>query len=204
VAERRRAAQEAKRSRAARRRQHPYGQPAPARAAAQHRSALLVMLLTLGLLIAAVAVTGGMIASSMRTRPITLASPLQIYPVTQVMPGQCPVGTQGITGRSAAGPTCYRLVQGIVIYKVADMRAQKSRVRPGGYDVAVTFRPVDKDAFAKLTRNTVGRDLAFVVRGRLVTLPRVDTAILNGKVVLTGSPDKASANKLIRELKGRR
>ncbi|WP_344898274.1 SecDF P1 head subdomain-containing protein [Actinomadura meridiana] len=203
MAERRRAAQEAKRSRAARRQQHPY--PAPTvKAADQHRSALLVMVLTLGLLIAAVVVTGGMIASSMRTRPVTLASPLQIYPVTQVIPGQCPVGTQGITGRSAAGPTCYRLVQGIVIYKVADMRVQKSRARSGGYDVAVTLRPVDRDAFAKLTRNTIGRDLAFVVRGRLIILPRVDMAILDGKIALTGNPDKASANKLARELKGRR
>ncbi|WP_207934790.1 hypothetical protein, partial [Actinomadura sp. KC06] len=204
AAERRRAAAEAKRSRAARREPRPYREPVtPAKAADQHRSALLVMVLTLGLLIAAVAVTGGMIASSMRTRPVTLASPLHIYPVTQVTPGQCPVGTQGITGQSGMGPTCYRLAQGIAIHKVADMRVQKSGARPGGYDVAVTLRPIDREAFASLTRATVGRDLAFVVRNRLVTLPRVDMAITDGKVVVTGPPNKTAANKLVSQLKGK-
>ncbi len=76
-------------------------------------------------------------------------------------------------------------------------------MKPGGYDVAVTLRPVDRQAFADLTRATVGRDLAFVVRDKLVTLPRVDMAITDGKVVVTGSPDKAAAKKLVRELKGR-
>ncbi|MGP4024574.1 SecDF P1 head subdomain-containing protein [Actinomadura sp. 3N407] len=204
AAERQRMAAEVKRSRAAVRQGLPYREPNPAgRAADQHRSALLVMVLTLGLLIAAVAVTGAMIASSMRTQPVTLASPLHIYPVTQTTPGQCPTGTQGITGQSGSGPTCYRLAQGIAIHKVADLRVQESRVKPGGYDVAVTLRPSDREAFADLTRATVGRDLAFVVKNRLVTLPRVDMAIMDGKVVVTGPPDRASANRLVRELKGR-
>ncbi|RFS86098.1 hypothetical protein D0T12_05555 [Actinomadura spongiicola] len=206
LAERRRAAAEAKRNRAAlrERRPRPYGAAVPpATAADQHRSALLVMVLTLGLLIATVAVTGALIASSMRTRPVTLAAPLQIYPVTQATPGQCPTGTRGITGQFGAGPMCYRLAQGIAIHKVADMRVQKSRMRQGGYDVAVTLRTVDRAAFADLTRATVGRDLAFVVRNRLITLPRVDMAINDGKIVVTGPPDRASANRLIRALKGR-
>ncbi|SNS34097.1 hypothetical protein SAMN06265355_11588 [Actinomadura mexicana] len=201
AAQRQREAAEMKRSRAARRQGRAYREAAPARAADQHRSALLAMVLTLGLLIAAVAVTGGMIASSMRTRPVTLAAPLHIYPVAQVLPGQCPAGTQGITGQAATGATCYRLTQGIAIHKVADLRVQKSRVKPGGYDVAVTLRPGDRRAFAELTRATVGRDLAFVVRDRLVTLPRVDMAITDGKVIVTGSPDRPSANALVRQLR---
>jgi preprotein translocase subunit SecD len=139
----------------------------------------------------------------MRTRPVALAAPLHIYPVAQATPGPCPAGTKGITGQASTGPTCYHLTQGIAIRKVADLRVQKSRVKPGGYDVAVTLRPVDRRAFADLTRATVGRDLAFVVRDKLVTLPRVDMAITDGNVVVTGSPNKAAANKLVRELKGR-
>ncbi|WP_165970791.1 hypothetical protein, partial [Actinomadura sp. 6K520] len=203
TAERQRVAAEVKRSRAARRDRPQRELPSAARAADQHRSAMLVMVLTLGLLIAAVAVTGALIASSMRTQPVTLAAPLHIYPVTQTTPGQCPAGTQGITGQSGTGPTCYGLAQGIAIHKVADLRVQKSRVQPGGHDVAVTLRPADRKAFADLTRATVGRDLAFVVRNRIVTLPRVDMAILDGKIVVTGPPDRASANRLVRELKGR-
>ncbi|GAA0222657.1 hypothetical protein GCM10009527_018720 [Actinomadura nitritigenes] len=204
--QRRRAAAETKRSRAARRQGLAYRErpvPEPVQAADQHRSALVIMVLTLGLLIAAVAVTGGMIASSMRTQPVTLAAPLHVYPVTQAAPGQCPAGTPGITGQSAGGVTCYRLAQGIAIHKVADLRVQRSRGSSSGYDVALTLRPVDRQAFARLTSATVGRDLAFVVRDRLITLPRVDMPIRDGKVVVTGSPTRSAADTLVRELKGR-
>ncbi|MWK35847.1 hypothetical protein GEV43_18545 [Actinomadura sp. J1-007] len=200
-AERQRAQAEVKRSRAAQRRSQTA--TPEAKALRQHRSALLIMVITLGLLIAAVAVTGGMIAASMRTRPVTLAAPLHVYPVTQSVPGQCPAGTQGITGQAAGGVTCYQLAQGIAIRKVADLRVQKSRVTSGNYDVAVTLRHVDRKAFAELTRATVGRDLAFVVGSRLVTLPRVDMPILDGKVVVTGPQTKGDANKLVHALKGK-
>jgi len=204
AAQRRRAAVEAKRARAAQRQGRAHREPvASARAADQHRSALIVMIVTLGLLIAAVVVTGGMIAASMRTRPITLAAPLHVYPVTQTTPGQCPAGTQGITGQATTGLACYRLSQGIVIRKVSDLRVQRSRATPGGYDVAVTLRRADRKAFAALTRATVGRDLAFVVRDRLVTLPRVEMAILDGKIVVTGTSDRVAADRLVRDLRGR-
>ncbi|MFD0904143.1 SecDF P1 head subdomain-containing protein, partial [Actinomadura sediminis] len=174
-----------------------------ARAADRHRSALLVMVLTLGLLIAAVAVTGGLIASSMRTRPVPLADPLHIYPVSQTTPGQCPAGTRGITGQSGGGPACYRLEQGLAIHEVSELHVQRSRVRQGGYDVALTLRPADRRSFADLTRATVGRDLAFVVRDEIVTLPRVDMAITDGKIIVTGAQDRASAVRLLRDLRGR-
>ncbi|MEW2358131.1 hypothetical protein [Spirillospora sp. NPDC029432] len=199
AAERRRAAAEAKASRTLKR------QNAARRdkAAREHRSSLLVMIVMLGLLIATVAVTGGLIASSMHTRPVALAAPLHIYPVTATVPGQCPAGTQGITGQTSSGMACYQLSQGIAIRKVADLRVQRARTR-GAYDVAVTLRTNDRRAFATLTRATLNRDLAFVVRERLVTVPRVDTPILDGKVVITGSSNRAEANRLVRSLKGGR
>jgi hypothetical protein len=187
-----------KRSRAAHRRRHVDAE----QAARAHRSALLVMVVTLGLLIAAVAVSGAMIAASMRTRPVVLASPLNVFPVTQTTPGQCPAGTPGVTGQSASGPVCYRLAQGIAIREVADLRTQRNGTS-GAYDVAVTLRRHDHAAFANLTRASVGRDLAFVVRDRLVTAPRVDMPILDGRIVITGPADRAQAERLLRELKGR-
>jgi hypothetical protein len=199
AAERRRAAAEAKQSRAVQR-QNAARQD---KAAREHRSSLLVMILMLGLLIATVVVTGGLVATSMRSRPIALAAPLHIYPVTQTVPGQCPAGTQGITGQTSTGLACYQLTQGIAIRKVADLRVQKARTR-GAYDVAVTLRTNDRRAFATLTRATLNRDLAFVVRDRLVTVPRVDSPILDGKVVITGPPSRAEANRLVRSLKGGR
>ncbi|QFG23826.1 hypothetical protein F7P10_24595 [Actinomadura sp. WMMB 499] len=203
AAERRRAAAEVKRSRA-RSRQGPVPRATPqARAADRHRSALLFMVIILGVLIAAVAVLGGLFASSMRTRPVPLADPLHIYPVTQTTPGQCPAGTRGVTGQSGGGPACYRLEQGLAIHEVSELYVQPSRLRDGGYDVALTLRSADRNAFADLTRSTVGRDLAFVVRDEIVTLPRVDMAITDGKIIVTGTQDRAAAVRLVRELRGR-
>ncbi|MGI5165399.1 SecDF P1 head subdomain-containing protein [Spirillospora sp. CA-253888] len=201
VSQRQRTAAEVKRSRAALRGDRTR-QTQRERAAREHRAALLVMVLTLGLLIAAVAVTGAMIATSRRAQPITLAAPLHIYPVAQVTAGQCPAGTPGITGPSATGPTCYRLNQGIAIRKVADLRVQRS-AGGSGHDVAVALRSADQRAFADLTRATVGRQVVFVVREQLVTAPRVDTPITDGKVVITGPPSRPEAEKILRELRGR-
>ncbi|WP_245679616.1 SecDF P1 head subdomain-containing protein [Actinomadura hibisca] len=201
VSQRQRTAAEVKRSRAALRGDRTR-QTQREREAREHRAALLVMVITLGLLIAAVAVTGGMIAASRHAQPITLAAPLHVYPVSQVTAGQCPAGTPGITGPAATGPTCYRLAQGIAIRKVADLRVQKS-ADGRGHDVAVALRSADQRAFADLTRATVGRQVAFVVREQLVTAPRVDTPITDGKVVITGPPTKPEAEKILRELRGR-
>ncbi|MEV4255037.1 hypothetical protein AB0J52_17935 [Spirillospora sp. NPDC049652] len=170
--------------------------------AREHRAALVTMVLTLGILIAAVAVTGALIAGSMKERPIALASPLQIFPVAQTSPGQCPAGTQGVTGQTTTGLVCYQLTQGMSIRKVTDLRVQRGRTG-GAYDVAVTLRASDRKAFAQLTRSTIGRDVAFVTGSRLITAPRVEMAITDGKVVITGTPDRASADRLVHDLKGR-
>ncbi|MGK5551931.1 SecDF P1 head subdomain-containing protein [Actinomadura kijaniata] len=201
AAERQRAAAELKKARAAHRRGR-VRQTRREESAREHRAAMLTMILTLGLLIAAVAVTGGMIAASMRTRPVTLAAPLHVYPVAQTTPGQCPTGTQGISAQAGTGPTCYHLNQGIAIRQVADLRVQRAR-GGNGYDVAVTLRTADRKAFAQLTRAMVGRDLAFVVRERLVTAPRVEMPINDGKVAITGPQTRADADRIIRELRGR-
>jgi hypothetical protein len=195
VSERQRRAAEVKRARASQNR-------AEETAFREHRSALVVMVITLGLLIAAVAVTGGLIAASMHTRPVALAAPLNVYPISSTLPGQCPAGTQGISSTSATGPTCYQLTPGIAIRKVADLRVQKARTR-GAYDVAVTLRKNDRKAFADLTRAMQGRDLALVVKDHLVTVSRVEMAITDGKIAITGPPNRAEADKLLHELKGK-
>jgi hypothetical protein len=196
-AERQRVAAEVKRSRAALRRSTLRRD----RAVRDHRSSLLVMVIMLGLLIATVVVSGALVAASMQTRPITLAAPLHIYPVVRTVPGQCPAGTAGISGQASTGPACYQLTRGIAIRRVADLGVQRAQ-RAGAYDVAVTLRSTDRPAFAELTRRSLNRDLAFVVRNRLVTAPRVDAPILNGKVVITGPRNRAEADSLVRSLRG--
>ncbi|WP_146778817.1 SecDF P1 head subdomain-containing protein [Actinomadura craniellae] len=169
--------------------------------AGRRRAGLLTMVITLGVLIAAVAVSGGLIAASMLERPERLAAPLRVYPVEQVVPGSCVAGTPGLTGQTAAGVHCYRLSQGIAIYEVTGLRVQDGRnARP---EVSISLLSADRRAFADLTRRTVGREVAFVVRDQLITAPRVETPVTSGTVVIAGQFTRTDAVNLIRELRGR-
>jgi hypothetical protein len=163
------------------------------------RRAALAVIITLGVVAAAVALTGTVIASSGRTHPARFRSPLLVYPVTQVNPGQCPAGTAGITGPGTAGQTCYRVTQGIVIRRVTDIHVQRGRA---GFEVSMSLLPADSRSFASLTRRMNGGSLALVVRGRLVTAPSVQGPITQGKILITGATQRAEADRLVGQLKG--
>jgi hypothetical protein len=163
------------------------------------RRAGLAVIITLGVVAAAVALTGTVIASSGDTHPAKFKSPLLVYPVTQASPGQCPAGTQGITGPGTQGQTCYRVAQGIVIRRVTDIHVQRGGA---GYDVSMSLLPADSRAFASLTRRMTGGSLALVVRGRIVTAPSVSGPITEGRILITGATRREDADRLVRELKG--
>lgn len=163
------------------------------------RRAGLAIIITLGLVAAAVALTGTVIASSGDTHPAKFKSPLLVYPVMQANPGQCPAGTQGITGPGTQGQTCYRVAQGIVIRRVTDIHVQRGGA---GFDVSMSLLPADSRSFASLTRRMQGGSLALVVRGRVVTAPSVSGPITEGKILITGATRREEADRLVRELKG--
>ncbi|WP_157995863.1 SecDF P1 head subdomain-containing protein [Thermomonospora amylolytica] len=185
--------QERRRARAGRRRRRDR----PVRS----RSALLALVIVIGVLIAAVAVTGTLLATAQEEEPTPLAAPLHVYPVIRVVSGACPAGTQGITGQTVSGPACYQLTSGIAIREVTGIRVQQGRT-PGTHDVAIELAGADRRAFAELTRATAGRTVAFVVRDQLITAPRVDMPITDGKVVVTGRFSRADAERLVRTLRG--
>jgi len=184
--------QEQRRERAGRRRP---GRPA------WPRSAPLVLVLVIGLLIASAAVTGFLVASARDGKTTPLAAPLHVYPVLRVVSGACPAGTQGITGMTASGQACYQLTSGIAIREVVDIRVREGRPADT-YEVAIELAGADRRAFAELTKVTAGRTVAFVVRDQLITAPRVDMPITDGKVVVSGRFTRADAERLVRTLRG--
>ena len=163
------------------------------------RRAGLAVIITLGVVAAAVALTGTLIASSDDTHPARFKSPLLVYPVTQVTPGQCPAGARGISGPGTQGQTCYRVAEGIVIRRVTDIHVQRGGA---GYDVSMSLLPADSRSFASLTRRMTGGSLALVVRGRVVTAPSVSGPITKGRILITGATRREDADRLVRELKG--
>jgi hypothetical protein len=163
------------------------------------RRAALAVIVTLGVVAAAVALTGTVIASSGKNHPAKFKSPLLVYPVTQTNLGQCAPGTRGITGPGTQGRTCYQVSQGIVIRRVTDIHVQRGGT---GYEVSMSLLPADSRSFASLTRRMTGGSLALVVHDRVVTAPSVPGPITQGKILITGSTRKEEADQLVRELKG--
>jgi hypothetical protein len=164
------------------------------------RTALLALVVSVGITATAVAVTGALVAAPLRGKMARFAAPLYVYPITQSTMGPCMSGVRGVEGQSTGGPTCYQIAKGIEIRRVNDIRVQGGRL--GGHEISISLLPADRRAFASLTRRMVGRDVAFVVRGRLVTATRVETPITRGKVIIAGGFTRPDADRLIRELKG--
>jgi hypothetical protein len=184
--------------RAARRAAHGVARRGAPRAVTP-RPALLAGVIMLTLVIIAVTVTGIVAATSTMSRQTPLASPLLVYPVSQTTPGQCLPGVQGVSALAASGPVCYQVTQGIALHRVSDLHVQHGAA---GYDVSIRLLHADARAFAELTRRMVGQNLAFVVRGRLVTAPRVDMPITKGQILITGTTTRADAERTLSELRG--
>lgn len=164
------------------------------------RRAALAVIITLGVVAAAVALTGTVVASSRKSHPAKFKSPLLVYPVSQASPGQCPPGTRGITGPGTQGQTCYQVTQGIAIRRVTDIHVQKGG---SGYEVSISLLPADSRSFASLTRRMAGGgSLALVVQGRLVTAPSVQGPITKGRLLISGATRREDADQLVSQLKG--
>src|SRR5262245_28904142 len=85
------------------------------------RTAPLALILTFGILAAAVVVADAMVVVSMRGRTARFSSPLHVYPVKQVSPGLCPNAPDRVSGQVATGPVCYTLDKGLSIRRVNDI-----------------------------------------------------------------------------------
>ena len=168
---------------------------------AHARPGLIAVVITLFVVIAAIALTGTLIAAFAHEHPANFSSPLKIYPVAQEIPGQqCPPGVQGLIGQGTSGPICYRLVQGITIKRVNDIHVEHAA--NGGYAVSISLTPADGKALTHLTQGAVGRSFALTVRDQVVAAPRVEGPITKGRVLIAGNFTRVDADGIVDRLKG--
>ncbi|WP_456413518.1 protein translocase subunit SecD [Oceanithermus profundus] len=77
---------------------------------------------------------------------------------------------------------------------LVDARVQFDRFnRP---EVALEFTPEGAKKFADLTRNNIGRRLAIVLDGTIYSAPNIQTAITDGRAVITGINDLDEATQI--------
>lgn len=62
--------------------------------------------------------------------------------------------------------------------------------------VSITFNDAGKQKFAKLTKDNLNKQIAIVLDNRIVSAPKVQSEITDGKAIITGSTDIKEAKKL--------
>ncbi len=70
----------------------------------------------------------------------------------------------------------------------------------GSPQVALQFDDEGAKLFADLTRRNIGKQIAILIDGQIVTAPTVQTEILNGQAVITGRYTISEANALVKRL----
>lgn len=166
------------------------------------RPGLIAVVIALWVVIAAIALTGTLVAAFSHGHPVRFTAPVKIYPVAQEIPGtQCPVGVQGAIGQGPGGPVCYQLTTGMTVRRVDDLHVERSA--NGGYAVSLTLIPADRKALTRLTRDNTGKAFALTVRDQVVAAPRVDAPITKGRILITGNLTQGDADVLVNRLRGR-
>ena len=62
--------------------------------------------------------------------------------------------------------------------------------------VSITFNDAGKQKFAKLTKDNLNQQIAIVLDNRIVSAPKVQSEITDGKAIITGQADIKEAKKL--------
>ena len=70
------------------------------------------------------------------------------------------------------------------------------RNKGGNPEVCIQLKPASTDAFKRTTQENIGRRLAIVIDGKLISAPRIQTMIPSGKAKLTGGLDQLECREL--------
>ena len=127
----------------------------------------------------------------------TLAVPLRIVPVTGVTEGGCSGG--GTPGRTVEDG-CFTLGTGGMTVVVAER--VNTALRNDEWLVDVRFSSDDTVAFRALTAQNVGKRLALVVEGSVLTAPSVAEPITDGRLQITGGFTQQDVDVIFGELTG--
>lgn len=105
--------------------------------------------------------------------------------------------TQPVTGTETTTPIFHTVMTG------ADLRTVNVQRNPqsGRYEIAFTLSSSGAKTFADFTSTHVGQILAIVVDKRVISTPRIESAITGGAGVITGDFDIESANALAVQLR---
>ncbi|WP_206238907.1 protein translocase subunit SecD [Novosphingobium terrae] len=119
----------------------------------------------------------------------TTASP------TDVQSGVAPPGDEIVPYASGAGALAVKRLGGIKGDQLTSAH-QVFDQQTGEPQVSINFNQAGGEKFAKLTTENVGHPFAIILDGKVLSAPNINTAILGGSAVISGSFTTQSANQL--------
>ncbi|GAA3386960.1 SecDF P1 head subdomain-containing protein [Cryptosporangium minutisporangium] len=134
-----------------------------------------------------------------------LAAPLRIAPVVRIDPGPC---TGGSLPTRAAGDGCFVLDQGYMTVQSVERLSpvlDKGETDDRGDDrwvLELEFVDRDAAAFEQLTRQSVGKQLALVLDGRVLMAPQVAEPITGNELQISGNFTKYDVDTIFNQLTG--
>jgi preprotein translocase subunit SecD len=90
-----------------------------------------------------------------------------------------------------------RLAPEVVVDR-ADIVSAQAQVSPMGqsYDVRITVTPEAADRLRTTTANNIGKRLAIVIDGVVITAPTIQSEIANGEALISGNFDSRQAHDI--------
>jgi preprotein translocase subunit SecD len=152
------------------------------------------------------AVSAGNAAATPSAGQVALSVPVELREVLQ----SAPCTTQNpVTTTSSAADTVLRDVDGVDCYQVSPplMEFQQldainvaSQPPASQYVISMTLTPSDAQNFASLTEQHDRQQLAYVVRGTVLSTQAIAQPVTNGVLQLQGNFSQDDANRLVRQI----
>jgi HEAT repeat protein len=118
--------------------------------------------------------------------------------------GEIRVGTESLPGLSSErGTQQYRLLPGVVLDGTAIASASFTTYTPDMKTILVKLRAEEAKEFAEITSNNIGRALAIVWCGRVLSAPMIRSPITGGECQITARMTDAECSLLLNVLNHR-
>ena len=135
---------------------------------------------------------------------VALSVPMELREVVGTAPCTSQSPSQSTTSatvlRDVDGVDCYQVTAPLMTLQQLDAISATNQPPASQYAITMTLTSSDAQNFATLTQQHDQQELAFVVRGTVLSTETIARPITNGIVQLQGNFTQDDANRLVRQI----
>ena len=110
----------------------------------------------------------------------------------------------GLTAMMLPGSGKQIYISEHVVLSNSDIDSAAVGLDPNGQPmISIVFTKAGAERFAEVTEQNIGKPLAILIDGELLSAPIIQESILGGKAVITGSFSNTEAERIAKGIKGR-